>query len=380
MSTFDKILLTLLAISILTPRIPVLGLGLLGALRLDHILVSLTFIVVLFKLVGSSRYILYFCLFSFIFLLGENSRSGFANVAGTIYSVFFIIQWMVYFEIGVKVSKTREIRWLKSIFVCLIVNSFLAFISNITGFTVCSEYLNGSILTEPCLLDRYGLSGAPYVFGAHMIALIFISLLFINVTYFWLGLTFLVIGDSRAFFGAFIPSISLQFLKSSKGFSALLPFLLIPVVLIIGGGSKVLNGFSYEQLTDRSLGMRLDNYFNFLDWLDIKRLFIGDGYASYLQFAVQYDQPGHPDNLYIRTISEIGLLGVFLFSIIIFSITRRYGLKLTNRSFIFIMGVLVLGLVQESHLASKSGQIIALLSGLSFINFKALNRRNVNVG
>lgn len=373
MTRLDSWFLFLLAASVLTPRVPILGLGLIGALRLDHIFLIFAFILSALKIATSKRYFFYFICFSILFFLGGSSFLSFSYTLGAFYSVNFLIQLIIYFEIGLRVARSPNAKFLRGLYFSLSFNSIIAFTSRLTGIRLCSEYLNGDILTSPCYLDEYGFSGAPYVFGAHSVALLFLGLLFFHYSSIFLGLISLVLGDSRAFFGAFLPSAMLQKLKSKPLFAVFFSIVAVPTLLRLSADSKVVNGFSKEQLLDRSLGMRLENWSNFLNWIDLKKLFLGDGFAAYLDFAVQYGQPGHPDNLYLRVISEIGLVGCALFLVFCILIVRRLRHRLTVFSVIFILGVLVLGLVQESHLASKSGQIISFFTGLCFIRTNSGN-------
>lgn len=372
MTRTDKALLLMLALSVVVPRVPVLGLGLLGMLRLDHIVLAASFVLCFFRILFYPFYILLFGLFIAIMLSGLSSVASTAHFVGSIYSVFFIIQWIIYFDIGLKFARCEQLYRLKFLLFCLFLNSLIAFASRFTGVRFCSEYLHGSILTSPCFLDEYGLSGAPYVFGAHSIALLVLSFLLQRHSYFFLGFISLVFGDSRAFFAAFIPSIFVGLFQSSSTRAILFLIVLVPFIFLAAGDTKVMNGFSADQFFDRSLGMRLDTWSNFLDWIDVKRLLFGNGFAAYLDFSVQYGQPGPADSLYIRLISEIGLVGFFIFLFSVIWRVYRVHLRFTIFAFLFILGVLILGLVQESHLASKSGQIIAFLSGLIFIR---LDRR-----
>ena len=374
MISIDRYLLFMLALSIVVPRLPLVPIGLLGLIRLDHLIIILTLPAIIYKILLVRLYFILAVIFTIIFTFGENTYESFGHSVGAIYSILFIIQCIIFVELGGKLAHARDLKKIKIIYFALLISVSVGFVSRFTGFRMCSEYLHGNIVTSPCWLDQYGFSGAPYVFGAHAVGFMFISLILLRMFPYLVGLISLILGDSRAYFGAFVPASIWQLMKAKLSIAVFLP-LALPGILLTFSNVKAIKGFTLSALTDRSLGMRLDNYANFMEWLTLKRLLFGDGYAAYLDFAVQYGQPGHPDNLYIRVISEIGVIGLAAYFLAVVTVFLKLKLRLSMLTLIFILGVLVLGLVQESHLANKSGQMLGFLLGLSFINLK--NKRRV---
>lgn len=367
MSTLDKTFVHLLILGILMPRLPVFSLGLLGVLRLDHLVIAAAAPLVFVKILSSLKYSGVFSLLLLLFMVGSSTFQSPAFIIGAVYSVIFIVQCVIYFEIATKIIRFNELTILRNVFYALGFNLLIGFLSRISNFRLCSEYLNGSVSTTPCYVDQYGLSGAPYVFGAHAVAFMFICLLLRHGSAYILGLLSLVLGDSRAFFGAFMPASFLQYLKTRLGIVGIIVLMFTPVIFVYHSSVKVIQGFAPKALLDRSLGMRLENFENFIDWLTLKRVMLGNGYASYLDFAVQYGQPGHPDNLFIRAISEFGLIGCLVVVLTLLRIYLNSGLRVGIIGLTVVLGILALGFVQESHLANKSGQILAFVAGLALI-------------
>ena len=375
MITLDRYFVLILALTIVVPRLPLIPLGILGVVRADHLIILFTLPAIIFMVIKKNFYFIVALIFTLVFAVGHKTYASYAHQIGAVYSVLFIVQCIIFAQIGAKIALARDFKTLRIIYYALFFNISVGLLSRMTALKICSEYLNGDIQTSPCWLDEYGFSGAPYVFGSHVMGFMFMSLLFMRSVPFLVGLVSLILGDSRAYLGAFLPSSIWQAMKAKLGVYLLLILTALPPVLLLLGNAKAIAGFTPRALTDRSLGMRLDNYANFMEWLTLKRLLFGDGYAAYTDFAVQYGQPGHPDNLYIRVISEVGILGMTVYFLAVATVFWKLELRHTVLSFVFILGVLVLGLVQESHLANKSGQMLSFLVGLSFI--KSRNERSV---
>ena len=66
-------------------------------------------------------------------------------------------------------------------------------------------------------------------------------------------------------------------------------------------------------ISDPSLNVRLQNYFRYLEWLDVSKLLFGGGPLSYMSFSIQYEKPGPLDVLYLRLLSDFGIVASLFF-------------------------------------------------------------------
>jgi hypothetical protein len=141
-------------------------------------------------------------------------------------------------------------------------------------------------------------------------------------------------------------------------FIMLLVFLLFTVVI----GNKInLSNLGVNE--DPSWAMRLYNIIEYFDWIDLRKIILGDGALAFYQFSKQYGVPGPIDNIYFRLASEIGIFGsIILFFISVLPI--YFSAKANKNMHLFAFYTISIGLIsvfQESLLVPKSGHIILLL-------------------
>ena len=113
-------------------------------------------------------------------------------------------------------------------------------------------------------------------------------------------------------------------------------------------------------LLDPAINVRVENifrYFEFVETLDNSMLYmiIGGGPYSFLDYSIQYQKPGHFDNLYFRILSEYGVISlVFIMTLILVCVRRS---KLTVW---YAIALLTGALVSEAILALKVGHLFFL--------------------
>lgn len=379
-STQLQLLSLLLLAVIATPKIPLFGLdAAFTVVRLDT-LVSIMFsmVSVIYLVINKPRVaallLMMFLLYAGI--LNINSKFP-AALLSAIYASSFTASLLVSMELGSISGKLKIGRWslFNLVFFLVVINSFSGFLSLISGYEICRDVSYADVETSRCIFDRYGYTGAPYIFGAYAVSLVCMAALKRSFMFVGVGLLGLVLSDSRSYFIAFMPIAFYLLIKSKLGWRVYL-LSLVSLASLPFIDTKVVSGVGVEQLGDDSLGMRLIIFNDFMDWLDPIKISIGGGANAFFEFATQYGMPGHPDNVYVRIISEIGVLGLILF----FSILGAHmfsKLKTTHTKntpvLLFFMGLLLLGLGQESMLAVKSGHVLLFLlgvfSGLVFNGF-----------
>jgi hypothetical protein len=388
-----RLLQSLFWASLWVPRAPFLGVES-GLLRLDHLL---TLSLGLCSFVVSIRAGKYALFLVSIVLAGLyiSPTPTLNTVIGSVYSVLLLYAIIGSFFLGSfhhfnnsngDAFSSLHQRLLQP-WTLIWANIIISIFSIITNLTVCLSVTYGienSVQDGRCLIDRYGLMGAPYIYST----LLPLSIACIQFTKGNLSLLpplyFLATGDSRALSVPFIPFYLYTILKSSSIFSlrfhlkTLLGFGLMAAILVVSSifQFKNISGISQgASLFDHSWQMRLDIYENFRVWLTTTKLLFGDGFQAYFQFATQYGFISRADNLYIRVISETGLVGLLIY-LITYLFPEKFSVKSISSHrkpfqqritrLLFISAVCIAGLGQESLLAVKSAQIMAFSYGLLY--------------
>lgn len=285
-------------------------------------------------------------------------------LSSAIYATLFVSSLFVAKEIGALSGnlQIKNFQYLDLIFYFLVLNSVFAITSKFSGLTLCQNIEYSGIESTRCIIDEYGIAGAPYIFGAFSVALVILAAERKNLLVLFIGFASLILSDSRAFAASFIPLIIYLLLKSKFGAIKYI-LIFVGLVAIPFIETKTVSGFRGEQLTDHSFIMRFMIYEDFINWLDALKLLVGGGANAFLEFAVQYDMPGHPDNLYIRLIAEVGVVGVMLIFAPLFDKGKSIKMQEGGKYVLYVLGLMVLGLAQESLLAVKSGHTLAFILG-----------------
>ena len=356
----------LFTIVLYIPRIPLFTIpGISSILRLDTIA---TFIFSIFSFIyviiyKKSIYLLFFIFYLIIFLY--SNTMGMSIYAPTLLLYFSFFSIFLLFEDLVKLVKISSV--IKYINIYLFLNILLHFISIITGFNISNNNLGTG--EEMLILGPNGLMFAPYKFT---ILLVIGGLLnyFINKTIFTYSFLLifisLIFSDSRAGFGAFLLILFFEILLFSKN---KINKLLLGIIILLFSfyisfiGSlniKSLNAFNNLNINeDASWLMRVESFNNWLNWLSPFKLLFGGGAQIFVTFVTQYGLPGPFDNLYLRLMSEVGVVGLILF----FHFFLFYKNKnISSRIFIYAtFWMCFFSFFNESFLAIKGGHIFWLL-------------------
>lgn len=232
---------------------------------------------------------------------------------------------------------------------------------------------------------RYGIFGMPYSF-ALFISLTFFALLFLGCRFspvaFLLFILAILFGDSRVVFGLslFLALAYFYYVGYNSGrlfiymmSSTLLLVLMGCVALYLFPDNKAVSIFitllNGDLLSDPSLSMRLVNYVNYMEWLDVSRLFFGGGVLAHLEYSTQYGMPGPLDVLFLRVLTEYGLVGLvffvmsfFLILVNSFLISVRLGYCMSS----LLIFLFVYSFFNEGMFALKVGHLVFLVLGLLF--------------
>ena len=142
-----------------------------------------------------------------------------------------------------------------------------------------------------------------------------------------------------------------------------------PMKLLTLLGSYSSNAQSLS--SDGSWLMRYTTFMNFYEWLNLKLLLLGKGYRAFEEFSFPYGEPGPPDMLFVRIISEIGILGlIFMMSGFIYIATSGYHNKFNV--IVFTSTIFLMSSVQESWYAAGSGHVLSIL----FVAFGVFANKN----
>ena len=121
---------------------------------------------------------------------------------------------------------------------------------------------------------------------------------------------------------------------------------------------EIFNFFKVSISEDPSLGMRLINIERYIEWLDFYKILFGGGARAYTLFATQYGQPGPFDNIYLRVLSEVGIVGVMVIAFYLYILSKKMNLNIQLK--IYFMFLLIFGLFNESALSIKGAQIVLI--------------------
>jgi len=189
----------------------------------------------------------------------------------------------------------------------------------------------------------------------------------------------LIAAESRIVFGSFL--LSTYFLVKNKiyylSIMSILPlislsFLSFKAVSIYGLNWKMF-------LLDPSLLVRYSNFLSMVEWFDLFKIIFGGGVLSFLEYSIQYGKPGHLDVLYLKFISDYGLVTclIFISLFIWWIINSKVILRLNKNLWIAILVFLFMyNFFNEGLVSIKSGHFVFFLVGLQYwynysqINFK----------
>ena len=239
--------------------------------------------------------------------------------------------------------------------------------------TYSGAYVNDAGLEENYyIFGLYGISSMPFQFAVYVAAFVFILMhgglgnRKSFVLWSLIACVAMLTGDSRISLVALILAVF--------GFWTIL---ISPLLLFISNffQTKSISVFSnYGAISaDPSLGMRLLNIENYLDWLSLKKFVLGGGAQSFLEFSEQYGFPGPLDMGYVRMVSEFGVIG-FVFAMItsMWFVKKRFSIKHKGLMSALIFCA-VYSVLNEGLLATRSGHLMIFVLGLLY--FKPVSAR-----
>jgi hypothetical protein len=139
---------------------------------------------------------------------------------------------------------------------------------------------------------------------------------------------------------------------------------------------------TFDKITqDPSLLMRLDNMNAMIDWWDTSgTMLFGGGVLSHLEYSIQFGKEGPLDSLFLKMLSDFGLVSFILFLIlIILLLIKNFNIIKLNFNEIIapLMFVFIYSIVNEGLVSVKSGHIVFFLIGIVFWGLKMSNSRQV---
>ena len=360
-----------------------------SSIRLDTIffllLIALSFLISLNKLTSVKVKLLAavsICVFTFLGFLyifrGNSPIYATAQLLWYASIIFMFIFSKSYINEGEE-STNRVLRFFRIFINLNLMSHFLSWILNLGGIANTSSQI--SLI--------YGIFNMPYAF-ALMIGLygliVFSGFLKVSLVEKIALITALFIADSKIVLGGFF--ISLFFILQFR--NKILYLLSIPLVIvfvipaIVNVDLRSLQFLFYsidDLIQNPSLNVRLFNFYNYLSWVDIGDYLLGAGPLSYMQYSIQYGEPGPLDVFYLRLLSDFGLIPV----LIIVSLFILYCLKnikvffrgnnLLISIFIFLF---LYSFFNEGLLVIKTGHICAFLIGIVFWKIKSEFENNPN--
>jgi hypothetical protein len=365
---------------IFLPKIPIFSIsGISSPFRVDlifgYLLIFFLFISnyqLVFNFINKKLLAFIFIIF-FIFLYIINSPSPSIALAQILLYISFICS----FVIGVRISD-REIsdrRFIKKLAIILwiIVGIHLMWI--ILGINDIEGGFNSGLGQDESyiLLGKYGTTSMPFQFSIYCASLIFYILGDKKNSYAYKIISIIVLsaamvlGDSRISLGAISITIF--------GFNGILFLpLLLSMLMIMPVNQKMTDILALDFnsiLSDPSLGMRIYNINNYIDWLNYKRIIFGGGAQSFLEFSSQYSMPGPLDMGYIRLVSEFGVFGVLFLIISLALVFNGKLIYIKNKVYFrFFIFLLIYTILNEGIFASKSGNLTFFMLGYFFFKFR----------
>jgi len=290
-------------------------------------------------------------------------------------SLYFSMYCSYY--LGCQAVKERYIICIKLIYILLATNCFIHLIYYFLQIdSISINHINGIGQVENDIaFGLFGISKMPFQFIIYIAAFLFISLFrfgYLTVNLIFTLVLFLVssaTSESRiGFFALFIGFLFT--LKPAKATAVLLLSMLITPFVLTDKMSFIYNMDLSSIMNDSSLGMRLTNLENFINWLTPERVLLGGGAFAHLQFTSTYGEPGALDILFVRLLAEFGFL-IFSVSIIYFFLNLQNILKNHNpmrRRLIFgwISFIFIYSILNEGVIASRSGHLFFFVLGLLF--------------
>jgi len=365
-----KVALFFFTVFIFTPRINFFQLpGGVSDLRLDVISMFLFWAalipyIFIKKFKVTNLWVMFFIIIWLqIALIIPITSSHFFNALGLIlwYSSMLACVWLGYDAGRLKMSNA-----LRMIIYFSALNSFM----HLTGLFLDHSF---GIQTKHLL---YGFFHVPSPF-AFVVAIGFIMMIHawskaeisrrLFIILFLVNMSALLLSDSRVGVGAFFIAVIISKINNLRWFFAV--GLAAVASLLIE--SKALSVFSMnvETLsTDPSLGVRLENFVRYLEWVDLEKFFFGGGALSFLEYSIQYERPGHLDSFFVKILSDHGVLFTSIVllgfvAVALQSLKRNYRLAGSLALVIFIAGF---SLVNEALSSVKSGHFAFFAIGLSF--------------
>ena len=330
--------------------------GIYQPLRFDFILMMLhvfLFFLNMAHFKKSNLFALAVIFFFFIYVL--NSKS---YLVGS-FQYFGYISLLASFYLGKRLNLDSENDHSLSVLRRCFYFVIIVHIFGIFGFSISST-IGKEFYT---FFGLYGTFGMPFKFGLVLMSVT----LFLNEARFKDNYLFIILilfsaitSDSRISLVCF-----LIMLISIKPKIILLLIILLPLFTILGS-DKILTLLDSSNISivssDSSLLMRLENIYSYINWIDIKKFFIGNGALSFLEYSNVYGAPGPVDMLPIRLFSEIGVPIFFLLFLIFFINTKViFKTKLAYSG--FIISIIFYSLFNEGLFALRSGNFFWFVVG-----------------
>lgn len=374
--TLENTHLAVLLLLIFSPKIVISSIpGLSSAMRIDVILAIIYSAIFLLKIVlnkycqKNNSLAIFFLLFA-AFAYVINSKSHIV-AAG---QFLLYISLVGAFAHGASFVDKGSLNIKKIIFALLKLNiaiHFLFYFLDIETYT--GAYVNDVGLDEMYyIFGLYGISSMPFQFAVYVAAFVFIllhgGLKNRNSFGLWslIACIALLTGDSRISLVALVLAVF--------GFWTILisPSLFFISQFFQTKSTSVFSNYG-DISADPSLGMRLLNVENYLDWLSLKTFVFGGGAQSFLEFSEQYGFPGPLDMGYVRLVSEFGVIGfVFLMIALMWFVKKRFAIKHSGLISALIFCA-VYSVLNEGLLATRSGHLMVFIIGLLY--FKPIGAR-----
>ncbi len=255
---------------------------------------------------------------------------------------------------------------------------FIFFNTTTHLYGVLAEIYGLPIYDFAQVFPKYGIFNLPYAF-ALIVSTFFLLVMAGIIRGSKIELLFLILAiiysESRVSFGAFIIS---SFIVASWYVRTLylvsFPLIFIYILTFIDlKALSILTSDLQTLISDPSLNVRLQNYFRYLEWLDVSKLLFGGGPLSYMSFSIQYEKPGPLDVLYLRLLSDFGIVAsLFFLSYLAASFLRNIKIFFQKRSapMAIVIFFIMYSFFNEGLLVIKSGHLAMLIFAISFWNFK----------
>jgi len=308
-------------------------------------------------------------------------------------SIIFLPYFMAYYN-----QKIDLKYFFKFLIYLALINILMSSLSRLFEFQL--------LFNNTVVLNKYGFLYQPYLYSVvlsvGLISCHFIKDMRYSILYILTMFAGLFFSDARAIAYSFILFYLLLLIQKS------FINVLWAIGLLFVSGNFIIGKMSFSNLIygftgDFSLHMRVSNFLNYFEWATIGKFFFGGGFQSYYQFSQAYNQPGALDNLYLRLLAEIGLVGIALFLFLNY-ISIRNAFKIfirTNgsnikRSHITLQVILLIfcfsgiAFFHETQIVPRSGHAMYLLFVLLFFSmnyspnnikekaYKSINENNSN--